>query len=597
MALFSAPRYLGDDENEDGIKKVMTLDELHHLAEQRLEQKKQLTEQTVIYTESALPTVTSVKFERRKEKKRKIRHREDSELLLDNVTGNESDVLSNEEEREGKEEMWRKHRKVKEDSDQSGNVIDQVEQQQKKRKKGKKQERRGCTEDDKPNEIALQNDIEISFETKTENEEAQEELNPLPVLTRPPLRKTSQRVHYQLPDWVTQYCHIEEDVIKHSLPLSDFSIPFVIKKNLLTMGVTKFFPVQCSVIPELMKGCYGPLLLTRTGITPSDLCVCAPTGCGKTLSYVVPIISALTGRVNTHLKALIVVPSKDLALQVFEVFNSISQGTGVKVGVVCSQSSLECEQQNIVSPFGSEIDVLVTTPGRLVTHLQETPFFSLTYLRFLVIDEADRIFEQSYQSWLSHVLQATKEINKVHSPFTTLISTSSLPLLFPTLWKPLLSNSQDIPMACGPCKSNQTLCTQNILKPQQPLQKLLFSATLSLDPEHLSLLQLHSPKLYSVAPVISEQLGESILPLTLKEYKIECTSDHKPLVLVHLLVTLTHQRVLCFTHSKESTHRLVLLLQQYNQPVAEISMQSSQGVRANILKKFKAGMIKVSNDI
>lgn len=596
MDPFSVPRYLGDDENEDRIKKVMTLDELHYLAERRLEQKKQLTEQTIKYTESAPPTVTTIKSERRK-KKRKIRHCEDSEILLDNVTGNESDLLSDEEERGGNEEMWKKHWKVKEDNDQSSKVTEQVEQQQKKRKKGKKRERTGCTEEDKTNDVTHQNDIEISFKTKTENEETQEELNPLPVLTRPSLRKTSQRVHYQLPDWVTQYCRIEEDITKHSLPLSDFSLPFVIKKNLLMMGVTKLFPVQCSVIPELMKGCYGPILLTRTGITPSDLCVCAPTGCGKTLSYVVPIISALAGRVNMHLKALIVVPSKDLALQVFEVFDSISQGTGVKVGVVCSQSSLESEQRNIVSPFGSKINVLVATPGRLVTHLQETPFFSLTYLRFLVIDEADRIFEQSYQSWLSHVLQATKEINEVHSPFTSLISTSSLPLLFPTLWKPLLSNSQDIPVARGLCRSHQTLCTQNILKPQQPLQKLLFSATLSLDPEHLSLLQLHSPKLYSVAPVISEHLGESILPLTLKEYKIECTSDHKPLVLVHLLVTLIHQRILCFTHSKESTHRLVLLLQQYNESVAEISTQSPQGVRANILKKFKAGMIKVSNDV
>ena len=54
----------------------------------------------------------------------------------------------------------------------------------------------------------------------------------------------------------------------------------------------------------------------------------------------------------------------------------------------------------------SLVDIIIATPGRLVEHLQETPGFTLQHLRFLVVDEADRLLMQSYQDWLSKVLAA-----------------------------------------------------------------------------------------------------------------------------------------------------------------------------------------------
>ena len=54
----------------------------------------------------------------------------------------------------------------------------------------------------------------------------------------------------------------------------------------------------------------------------------------------------------------------------------------------------------------SRVDILICTPGRLVDHISSTPNFTLHHVRFLVIDEADRLLDQSYHGWLSKVLKA-----------------------------------------------------------------------------------------------------------------------------------------------------------------------------------------------
>ena len=66
------------------------------------------------------------------------------------------------------------------------------------------------------------------------------------------------------------------------------------------------------------------------------------------------------------------------------------------------------EASAFISESGiSAADVVVATPGRLMAHLRGTPGFSLTYLRFLVVDETDRLLRQAYQDWLPTVLAAT----------------------------------------------------------------------------------------------------------------------------------------------------------------------------------------------
>jgi ATP-dependent RNA helicase DDX51/DBP6 len=117
-----------------------------------------------------------------------------------------------------------------------------------------------------------------------------------------------------------------------------------------------------------------------------------------------------------------VLPTRDLVLQVRDVFEQFSRGTGLKIGTATGQHSFGHEQSTLVGDLPSssgggsslpqrslqggngKIDILVCTPGRLMDHLKATPGFSLQHLRFLVIDEADRLLNQSFNDWLKTIL-------------------------------------------------------------------------------------------------------------------------------------------------------------------------------------------------
>ena len=461
------------------------------------------------------------------------------------------------------------------------------------------------SDDDSENEENMEEDdmekSEDDEDVEEEDEEDEDEVkqkqcydDALPIVTQQKANKKTVSVNYHLPDWVTKYYSIEDDIQSNSKPLHTFNIPHAIKNNLQSIGVQHLFPVQVHVVPELLNSIDGPLLTQSNGVAPSDLCVCAPTGCGKTLSYVIPITSALLRTVTCHLRALVVLPSQDLALQVRDVFENVSKGTKVKVGVLCGQKSLDEELERVVIPLGSKVDILVSTPGRLVSHLQRSgDLLLLTHLRYLVIDEADRMFEQHFQGWLEYVLEAVQYTSPHHTPLSALYSTSFLPFLFPSMQMPLFKHRHITPPHISTPKSHPTLNTLNVLQPQSSLQKLLFSATLSFDPEQLSILQLHRPKLYTVSPATKEHVGQSVLPSTLTERMITCKPDYKPLVLLYILFSMDHKHVLCFTHSKVSTHHLTLLLKQYGANVDEISMSSSQEARKAAITKFISGKLQV----
>lgn len=92
------------------------------------------------------------------------------------------------------------------------------------------------------------------------------------------------------------------------------------------------------------------------------------------------------------------------------VFEQVAQGTGVRVGMVCGHLSVERECEMLTSPSSyppcSSVDVVIATPGRLVEHLERMSFPTLRYLRFLVVDEADKLLGQQFQQWLTKLQDA-----------------------------------------------------------------------------------------------------------------------------------------------------------------------------------------------
>ncbi|XP_061182754.1 ATP-dependent RNA helicase DDX51-like [Saccostrea echinata] len=402
--------------------------------------------------------------------------------------------------------------------------------------------------------------------------------------------RATEKVCRVLPDWLASPSVIASDLKQKTTPVSEFKgLDPQIHRNLEENQIEYFFPVQIQVIPEILQTVHNGFVLGRAGMRPPDICVSAPTGSGKTLAYVLPIVHALKSRTLCRVRALVVLPVRDLAAQVYKVFLQYTKGTNLKVGMIVGQKQFSVEQHALVKQrlggYESKVDIVVATPGRLVDHINNTPGFSLSDLRFLVIDEADRIMEHVKQDWLSHVENAA---------------------------------------FIGGREASSSLNVYNTSKHQMPLQKLLFSATLSQNPEKLQQLNLFQPRLFTsvvdstphsnlstetraeVVEGIHDRLndtgkevkghfvGKYTTPIGLKEYTVKVEATEKPLAILHFLHNLKYRHILCFTNSVESTHRLYHLLRLYGDiSVAEITSKLQASRRSKVLRKFQNGDIDI----
>ncbi|CAN6456646.1 unnamed protein product [Victoria cruziana] len=331
---------------------------------------------------------------------------------------------------------------------------------------------------------------------------------------------------------------------------------------LQNMGIKSLFPVQVAVWQETI----GP------GGWGRDLCINSPTGSGKTLGYALPIVQMLSTRKLKCLRALVVLPTRDLALQVKDVFSSIAPAVGLQVGIAVGQSSMSeevsalvqkpkfsmefsCNPSDLCSSLTGSVDILVTTPGRLMDHINTTNGFTLEHLCYLVIDETDRLLRDAYQSWLPTVLHLTR-MNEEQ-----MLRYEGSPTFGP------LRTS----IRLGPRRGFRN-------KRYPRVMKMTLSATLTRDPSKLSQLNLYNPLfLTSGASGARYQL-----PDQLESYKLICDLKMKPLYLFVLLQKLSGEKSIIFTSSVRSTHRLSTLLNCFGElpfKISEYSRLQLQSVR------------------
>ena len=406
-----------------------------------------------------------------------------------------------------------------------------------------------------------------------------EESSATTVEDAPTVKGTSYYIQHQRFIESSVLTPLEEVCDPRTSPLS----PFVIE-NLKNMGMQTLFPVQAEVIPFILRGV----------VWGGDVCVCAPTGSGKTLAYVIPIVQALQKRVVQRLRALVLVPTHDLVVQVSSVFLRMVEGTDLVVEALYGNKGFSGEQDRLVARSSasltggsSAVDIVVSTPGRLVDHLQETPGFTLQHLQFLVLDEADRLLMHSFQDWLPKVLEAVHSSREGHLERRHINDEG-----FGTedeLLRSKLSAQVDAVTNRAPFLNVAVMERQ-----YTHLQKLLFSATLTQNPEKIDSLRLVNPQYFTATSA-----GKSFLytiPTTLEQKLTVCTEQHKPLLLLHILQQFKDAQTLCFVGSIETAHRLTLLLKFLHaekflngHPIYEYSSSLTQQERNQIILKFKAG--------
>ncbi len=164
-------------------------------------------------------------------------------------------------------------------------------------------------------------------------------------------------------------------------------------RSLNEIGYKGMFPIQAEAIPPLLEG--------------KDVIGQAHTGSGKTATYAIPIIEKVDGT-KAYVQALVVVPTRELALQVTDEFNRIARHTNVKAYPIYGGQAItpQIERLRKKTP-----QIVVATPGRLIDHL-ERGTIDLRDVRFVVLDEADRMLDMGFIEDVDYIMRKLPNDNQ-----------------------------------------------------------------------------------------------------------------------------------------------------------------------------------------
>ena len=144
--------------------------------------------------------------------------------------------------------------------------------------------------------------------------------------------------------------------------------------------------------------------MINADLKASNIVLLAPTGSGKTVAFLLPLLHQLNAK-TTGVQALILVPSRELALQIEQVFRSM--GTGFKVNCCYGGHPMKTERNNFSEPPA----VLIGTPGRIAAHLRRGSFEPES-IHLLVLDEFDKSLELGFSDEMSYIIGLLPKIKK-----------------------------------------------------------------------------------------------------------------------------------------------------------------------------------------
>lgn len=168
------------------------------------------------------------------------------------------------------------------------------------------------------------------------------------------------------------------------LPLSDNT-----KDGLQQSHFIKTTDIQLKTILPALKG--------------KDILGAARTGSGKTLAFLVPVLEVLHRKKWTQLDglgALIISPTRELAIQIFEVLRKIGRPHGFSAGLVMGGKDVKTEAERL-----GKLNILIGTPGRILQHMDQTAEFDASNLQVLILDEADRILDMGFKKELDAIVE------------------------------------------------------------------------------------------------------------------------------------------------------------------------------------------------
>jgi ATP-dependent RNA helicase RhlB len=300
-----------------------------------------------------------------------------------------------------------------------------------------------------------------------------------------------------------------------TVQFSELDIPFEVRQGIDHAGFATCTPVQAEVIPRAVRG--------------EDVAAQSQTGTGKTAAF---LISLFTRMVRNPVvdggnspQALIIAPTRELADQIFHEALRIGKFTGFRSLAV--YGGIDYDKQRTALAGG--VDVLIGTPGRLIDYFKQH-VYSLKKTRYLVIDEADRMFDMGFIDDLRFLLRKLPDYSK--------------------------------------------------------RQSMLFSATLSYRVMELAYEFMNLPEKISVTP-------EQVTVDKVEQVLYHVGKHEKVPLLLGLLARERPERVLVFVNTRRAADMVVERLSRNSWKAAAITGDILQKKRLRLLEEFKSGELPI----
>jgi superfamily II DNA/RNA helicase len=154
------------------------------------------------------------------------------------------------------------------------------------------------------------------------------------------------------------------------------------------MGFVNATPIQQQAIPLILAG--------------KDLIACAQTGTGKTAAFILPILHKLAGKEDMSINTLIIVPTRELAVQIEQEIQGLSYFVSVgSIAIYGGGSGKDWDEQKTALSEGR--DIIVATPGKLISHLTQE-YIDLSKVQHLILDEADKMLDMGFSDDLLRII-------------------------------------------------------------------------------------------------------------------------------------------------------------------------------------------------
>ncbi len=179
-----------------------------------------------------------------------------------------------------------------------------------------------------------------------------------------------------------------------------FSISDEVKSNLESIGFFRTTDIQFKVIPPIMNG--------------EDVLAIAQTGTGKTAAFAIPIVNHIhenkRSKRSDEIQCLVLVPTRELAMQIGKVFSQISKNTRANSFAIYGG----VEQDPQIDQLDGGVDILIATPGRMFDLISQG-YIKTRGIEFLVLDEADHMLDLGF---IEDIESIKKGSNIIIKPFS-----------------------------------------------------------------------------------------------------------------------------------------------------------------------------------